>query len=231
MDPVSNSASDLLPIQDSGFPLENLPEPDPHISPGVQTGDGVSPEVSSVRVGDLYIRHGSVHGDGSYSGNNLNFRIRSTPDGDTVRGSLSGNPSAAVEVTPRELRVGGSFKDKVSGVSGSIENRYPWNGGPPTTVLGVSAQVSPVTTIGVSSVDRPGNGKDQVDVNVTHNVDPRTRVSATFTSRDDGSTGGGVSVQGNINNGIIRADISAGGHNSTSRHEVGASVIIGVPLP
>lgn len=233
MDPVSNRASDLLPIQDSGFSLENLPEPHPPSSDiplEVQPRDGVRTGVPSFRVGELYIRDGRVHGDGSYRvGHNLNVRIRDTPDGDTVRGSLSGEGrSAAVEVTPLELRVGGSLE--ISGIRGSIENRYRWNGGPPTTVLGVSAQVGPVTSIGVSSVDRPGNGKDQVDVNVTHNFGPDTRVSATFTRREDGSTGGGVSVQGKINDGFIRADVSAGGHNFTDPNEWRATVIVGGPL-
>ena len=226
---VSYKASDLRD-PNSGFSLQNLPEPPPStdIPREVQPRDGVRPGVPSVRVGELYIHDGSVHGDCSYSvDDNLNVRIRSTPDGYTVRGSLSGNPSAAVEATPRELRVGGSLG--ISGIRGSIENRRPWNGGPPTTVLGVSAQVGPVTSIGVSSVDRPGNGKDQVDVNVTHNFGS-TRASATFTWREDGSTGGGVSVQGKINNVIIRADISAGRHNFTDPNEWRATVIIGMPL-
>lgn len=238
MEPVSNSAADLFPLPelhlDSLLPIPSgdgaQPDPVPQIS---TVGQGDRPSNSGI-ARDVYPTGNGFRGDVTTKQGGWSARLRETgADPSTPSVKISGNINNIVgdgsrvgvgaEFLPNQVRPG--IGVGLGGAGVTHEQRIPLSGGSRTGVTGVRVPLGPVLTVGVTHVDRPGQGRDQVDVDVAWNNN-NTQITGVHTLQ---RSGGGVVVQQKIGtDGSVTGEVIHGGPRGTGLDEtvVRASVIL-----
>ena len=229
MESVSRSAADLFPLAE--LRLNSLlpipygdgahPDPVPQIS---QVGQGDRPRNPGI-ARDVYPTGNGFLGEVTIKPSNTSVRVRKTDDPSVrIRRPVgAGTVVVGVDLLPREVRPGIGFVSGGAGVN--HEQRFPFSGGSPTGVTDVRVQLVPGLTVGGTHVNRPGEGRDQVDVVVALNKKDFQITGVQTLQR----SGWGVVVQQKIGtDGSVTGEVNHGGPRGTGRDEtvVRASVIL-----
>ena len=232
MEPVSNSAADLLPLRerhlDSPLPIPSgdgaQPDPVPQISP---VGQGYRPSNSGIER-DVYPTGNGYRGDVTTKQGGWSVRLRETgADPSTPSVKIGGNINNIVgdgsrvrvgaEFLPNQVRPGVGVFLGDAGVT--YEQRIPLSGGPSTKVTGVRVPLGSGLSGAVTYVDPPGQGREQRGVELAW-TDKDTKITGVYTEQSSGSPRGGVVVQHNIGGDArVTVEVSGGGHRDTGRDE------------